>query len=145
MNTPSIGLGKLYTAPVDLRSARTEENMARVLNAINSATQCKVMLPPSATECCHLVCKVSSTPKACGVVLISSTPEACKPLRIPCHFFFGSSGHLLEESRSRLKIRGSQGCGGFSPPPGAQQSILLYVGFFGFLFCARIFPASFLP
>src|SRR5258708_37962954 len=134
MNTPSIGLGKLYTAPVDLRSARTEENMARVLNAINSATQCKVMLPPSATECCHLVCKVSSTPKACGVVLISSTPEACKPLRIPCHFFFGSSGHLLAASRSRLKIRGSQGCGGFNSPPRPQKNLCMIVVAFGFFF-----------
>jgi hypothetical protein len=40
-----------------------------MLNAINSATQCKVMLPPSATECCHVVCKVSSTPKACGAAV----------------------------------------------------------------------------
>jgi hypothetical protein len=27
------------------------------------------MLPPSATLCCHLVCKVSSTPKACGAAV----------------------------------------------------------------------------
>jgi hypothetical protein len=40
--------------------------MALILNTINSATHCSVMLPPIAMECCHLVCKVSSTPKACG-------------------------------------------------------------------------------
>jgi hypothetical protein len=43
----------------------------KLLNPINSATKCKVMLRSSARECCHLrrsqmVCKISSTPKAGG-------------------------------------------------------------------------------
>jgi hypothetical protein len=41
----------------------------KLLNAINSATKCKVMLRSSARECCHL----RRSPKG---VQISSTPEA---------------------------------------------------------------------
>ena len=40
-----------------------------MLNTINSATQGSVMLAPRAMECCHLVCRVSSTPEACGAAV----------------------------------------------------------------------------
>src|SRR5260370_12457306 len=34
-----------------------------------AATPCNGMLRLSATLCCHLMCKVSSTPKACGAAV----------------------------------------------------------------------------
>jgi hypothetical protein len=41
--------------------------------ALGFMCQKQSILPPSAALCCHLVCKVSSTPKACGASVCGST------------------------------------------------------------------------
>jgi hypothetical protein len=72
------------------------------------------------TLCCHLVCKVSSTPKACGLF-------SCHPRRRRVKLFAFvaiSPEYSLQEIRRRLKIRRGQPHGGSPPLPAPIKSVI---------------------